>query len=112
RLSVLQMLYCPLLSTLPTSSPLPYTTLFRSRFILRPLIGESPLSVIMVTIGLSQFLRAIVEMFYGTSVREMPAILPTGSVNFLRSEEHTSGLQSRFDIVCLLLLDKKYYIVI
>jgi len=53
------------------------------RFILRPLIGESPLSVIMVTIGLSQFLRAIVEMFYGTSVREMPAILPTGSVNFL-----------------------------
>src|SRR5699024_12612781 len=29
---------------------------------------------------------------------------------FLRSEEHTSELQSRFDLVCRLLLDKKIYI--
>src|SRR5699024_12378808 len=28
-------------------------------------------------------------------------------VNFLRSEEHTSELQSRFDLVCRLLLEKK-----
>src|SRR5699024_11654208 len=29
------------------------------------------------------------------------------SISFLRSEEHTSELQSRFDLVCRLLLEKK-----
>ncbi|MDQ3156361.1 MAG: branched-chain amino acid ABC transporter permease [Actinomycetota bacterium] len=53
------------------------------RFVLRPLIGENPISVIMVTIGLSLFLKAVVQMFFGTSVREMPAILPTRSISFL-----------------------------
>lgn len=53
------------------------------RFVLRPLIGENPISVIMVTIGLSLFLKAIVQMFFGTSVREMPSILPTRSISFL-----------------------------
>ena len=53
------------------------------RFVLRPLIGESPISVIMVTIGLSLFLKAVVQMFFGTAVREMPNILPTHSVNVL-----------------------------
>lgn len=53
------------------------------RLILRPMIGESPISIIMVTIGLSSLLRALVQMFYGTSVKPMPKILPTGSVNLL-----------------------------
>lgn len=53
------------------------------RFVLRPLIGESPISVIMVTIGLAAVLRAIVQMFFGTSVREQPAIMPTDSVQIL-----------------------------
>src|SRR5699024_12692790 len=30
-----------------------------------------------------------------------------GSVGLMRSEEHTSELQSRFDLVCRLLLEKK-----
>src|SRR6266704_3076518 len=30
----------------------------------------------------------------------------------LRSEEHTSELQSRFDVVCRLLLEKKNYVVV
>jgi branched-chain amino acid transport system permease protein len=50
------------------------------RFILRPLIGEHAISVIMVTIGLSSVLKALVQIFYGTSVREQPPILPTGSI--------------------------------
>lgn len=50
------------------------------RFVLRPLVGENPISIIMVTIGLSLFLKAIVQMFFGTSVREMPSILPTNSI--------------------------------
>lgn len=53
------------------------------RFVLRPLIGENPISVIMVTIGLSLFLKAVVQMFFGTAVREMPNILPNRSVDFL-----------------------------
>ena len=53
------------------------------RLILRPMIGESPISIIMVTIGLSSLLRAVVQMFYGTSPKSMPKILPTGSVNLL-----------------------------
>ncbi|MBC7631315.1 branched-chain amino acid ABC transporter permease [Aeromicrobium sp.] len=53
------------------------------RFVLRPLIGENPISVIMVTIGLSLFLKATVQMFFGTSVRQMPSILPTNSINVL-----------------------------
>jgi branched-chain amino acid transport system permease protein len=53
------------------------------RFVLRPLIGENPISVIMVTIGLSLFLKAMVQMFFGTSVRAMPSILPDRSVALL-----------------------------
>ncbi|MFB9733375.1 branched-chain amino acid ABC transporter permease [Ornithinimicrobium kibberense] len=53
------------------------------RFILRPMIGEDPISIIMVTIGLSMLLNALVQMFYGTSVKSQPAILPRGSVDFL-----------------------------
>ena len=50
------------------------------RFVLRPMIGETAISVIMVTIGLSSVLKALVQMFYGTAVREQPKILPQGSV--------------------------------
>ncbi|MDC5699272.1 branched-chain amino acid ABC transporter permease [Intrasporangium calvum] len=50
------------------------------RFVLRPLIGEHAISVIMVTIGLSAVLKALVQIFYGTAVREQPPILPTGTI--------------------------------
>jgi branched-chain amino acid transport system permease protein len=51
------------------------------RVALRPLIGEDPIAVIMVTIGLAAILKAGVQMFYGTTPREMPKVLPTGSVD-------------------------------
>jgi branched-chain amino acid transport system permease protein len=53
------------------------------RLILRPMIGEEPISIIMVTIGLSALLKAIVQMFYGTAPKSQPNILPSGSVSFL-----------------------------
>ena len=53
------------------------------RFILRPMVGEDPISIIMVTIGLSMLLQALVQMFYGTSAKSQPAILPRTSVEFL-----------------------------
>src|SRR5437868_13218858 len=66
----------------PRSTLFPYTTLFRSR--VRPLTG---LFGPKFQAGSSGPFRAFV----------------TGK----RSEEHTSELQSRFDLVCRLLLEKK-----
>src|SRR5437868_13307098 len=40
-------------------------------------------------------------------VRGLPATGPRGCRQTHRSEEHTSELQSRFDLVCRLLLEKK-----
>src|SRR5690606_40029235 len=37
------------------------------------------------------------------------SLLPRGQVECLRSEEHTSELQSRENLVCRLLLEKKNY---
>jgi branched-chain amino acid transport system permease protein len=46
------------------------------RLILRPLIGEPIISVIMVTVGLSSVLKALVQLFWGTQIRVYPPILP------------------------------------
>src|SRR5207249_6154611 len=44
----------------------------------------------------------------GTLMPVTPVPLPfTGTFRLPRSEEHTSELQSRFDLVCRLLLEKK-----
>lgn len=50
------------------------------RLVLRPLVGEDAIAVIMVTIGLAAALRAGVTMVYGTTPREMPKILPAGTI--------------------------------
>src|SRR5437868_11406092 len=61
----------------PRSTLFPYTTLFRSDLVERLRGSEAPLPDL-----------------HGDQVAE-------------RSEEHTSELQSRFDLVCRLLLEKK-----
>ncbi|MGH3786518.1 MAG: branched-chain amino acid ABC transporter permease [Pseudonocardiaceae bacterium] len=53
------------------------------RLVLRPLIGEEPIAVIMVTIGLAAILKAVVQMFFGTTPREMPGVLPTATADIL-----------------------------
>jgi branched-chain amino acid transport system permease protein len=50
------------------------------RFILRPLIGEPVISVIMVTIGLAQVLRSLVQIIWGTRPRPFPRFIPASSV--------------------------------
>jgi len=50
------------------------------RFVLRPMIGESVIAVIMVTIGLSAVIRSILQMLFGTSPRRLPPVLPGGTV--------------------------------
>ncbi len=42
--------------------------------ILKPLIGEPIISIVMITIGLSIVLKAVVEMIWGTETRVYPAI--------------------------------------
>src|SRR5690349_23097329 len=71
----------------PRSTLFPYTTLFRSL-----LVG----SAIVVASGVYILWRETVH-------RRRPAV-PARS---RRSEEHTSELQSRRDLVCRLLLEKK-----
>ncbi len=46
------------------------------RLVLRPLIGEPVISVIMVTVGLSSVLKALVQLLWGTQLRAYPQVLP------------------------------------
>ncbi len=48
--------------------------------VLRPLIGEPVISMIMVTIGLSSVLRAIVNAIWGPRPQSFPAFIPTQDV--------------------------------
>ncbi len=50
------------------------------RLVLRPLIGEPIISVIMVTIGLSSLLRAIINSIWGTYGRAFPPFIPSANV--------------------------------
>src|SRR5437868_13285865 len=68
----------------PRSTLFPYTTLFRSS-------ADS---------GARSASRSIVA-------RASAAAARASSMRSARSEEHTSELQSRFDLVCRLLLEKK-----
>src|SRR2546422_6057228 len=73
----------------PRSTLFPYTTLFRSRNgSLRPVIHQ--------------------ELPLGQAPRAHEAVMENGHHGkIVRSEEHTSELQSRLHLVCRLLLEKK-----
>src|SRR5438067_9829579 len=78
----------------PRSTLFPYTTLFRSgknagRF---PKKGVLPMSTVTVEEAQAHLPQLLRQLQPGEE---------------LRSEEHTSELQSRFDLVCRLLLEKK-----
>jgi branched-chain amino acid transport system permease protein len=51
------------------------------RVVLRPMIGEPVISVIMVTLGLSYVLRAIVQGIWGTDTRPFPQVFPTAPIH-------------------------------
>jgi branched-chain amino acid transport system permease protein len=50
------------------------------RLILRPMIGEPVISLIMVTLGLSSLLKAIIQGVWGTELRPFPDIFPAEPV--------------------------------
>src|SRR5690349_23996431 len=71
----------------PRSTLFPYTTLFRSQ------LGEAGIPAL-----------AILANSFGVTTDQMREMVSEGTI---RSEEHTSELQSRRDLVCRLLLEKK-----
>src|SRR2546421_8128254 len=83
----------------PRSTLFPYTTLFRSRFVtvLEP-VGDAPKVQTVRVQG------SVIEIQTAQSVDRHTA---TVAGPRSRSEEHTSELQSRSDLVCRLLLEKK-----
>src|SRR2546422_2883838 len=84
----------------PRSTLFPYTTLFRSGH--KPGLIFSDCLCVSAGLGvkLAQLeVRVAVERIDGDGARKVPF--------GLRSEEHTSELQSRLHLVCRLLLEKK-----
>src|SRR5437868_7799668 len=73
----------------PSSTLFPYTTLFRSLYLIDIATGT-----IKNQITKGQFVVRAIDRIDEQNRQ-------------IRSEEHTSELQSRFDLVCRLLLEKK-----
>src|SRR5437868_11028458 len=92
----------------PRPSLFPYTTLFRSQPLVEPPLDLRPLRGVRVVRhhhdGLAE---GGVER--GEEAEDVLRALAIEVSRRLvgRSEEHTSELQSRFELVCRLLLDKK-----
>jgi len=71
------------------------------RLVLRPMIGEPIISVIMVTIGLSSLLRALVNTVWGTVPRAFPPFIPSKPVQILGA---TIGADRLWAIVIAIVL--------
>src|SRR5437868_8104967 len=80
----------------PRSTLFPYTTLFRSH---RGCPTSNPLQAVWLVRDSVPAVRREREEASKAKFR--------GLLESARSEEHTSELQSRFDLVCRLLLEKK-----
>jgi branched-chain amino acid transport system permease protein len=55
--------------------------LLLERVALRPMIGEPVISVIMLTLGLSAILKAVVQGIWGTDTRPFPQVFPSEPVH-------------------------------
>src|SRR5690349_22939440 len=88
----------------PRSTLFPYTTLFRSMIVLNMMLvvgyGGLLLHGASQAVTRSAFAVLVVSILIETALR-------LRQFRRLRSEEHTSELQSRRDLVCRLLLEKK-----
>src|SRR5437868_9875667 len=94
----------------PRPTLFPYTTLFRSKTRPGVIIVNTARAGVVDEPALLEMLRSGQVGHYATDVfgKEPPAAdEPLLKLDNVRSEEHTSELQSRFDLVCRLLLEKK-----
>jgi len=74
------------------------------RLILRPMIGEPVISLIMVTLGLSALLKAIVQAVWGTDLRPFPNIFPATPVQLGPLPVSQGYLYSTASVAVLLLI--------
>src|SRR3712207_8466925 len=89
----------------PRSTLFPYTTLFRS----------TSLYIMQNRSSKNKIVKSAIDLVTGNPINEdispiakkNPAAVSLGRLGGLRSEEHTSELQSRQYLVCRLLLEKK-----
>src|SRR5690349_23976065 len=84
----------------PRSTLFPYTTLFRSVWTVIDELPQFEGRPILV-------MKSTVPVGTGEKVRAGLDQRGLDHVGYARSEEHTSELQSRRDLVCRLLLEKK-----
>src|SRR5258707_7989711 len=85
----------------PRSTLFPYTTLFRSQLTSGPALSKPA--------DLLPFLTNVEEgsVLFIDEIHRMPRVVEEFIYPAMRSEEHTSELQSRQYLVCRLLLEKK-----
>src|SRR5438093_8092707 len=84
----------------PRPTLFPYTTLFRSQ-------AAKDLCVVAQEVVPIQTSPADGRSVIETSMRPVPVVLVQPGGKLVRSEEHTSELQSLTNLVCRLLLEKK-----
>src|SRR2546425_3165571 len=91
----------------PRSTLFPYTTLFRSRIEQAPVLAQLiGICEAIAHLGVELSLRERVEQ-RGVSINDDGEFHVGSSAAGVRSEEHTSELQSLAYLVCRLLLEKK-----
>src|SRR5438034_8017014 len=96
----------------PTRSPFfPYPTLFRSERALKAVQALDPPGVgardLREALSIQLEYRGLRDTLAWKIVQEHLPLLETHKFKAIRSEEHTSELQSHSDLVCRLLLEKK-----
>src|SRR5699024_12399873 len=94
-------------SRIPLSTLFPYTTLFRSGYsaLVSKAMTKSDENLIR---SIPQALSVTERICSSVNVGSTKTGINMDAVR-LRSEEHTSELQSRFDLVCRLLLEKQKF---
>src|SRR5437867_10451662 len=91
----------------PRSTLFPYTTLFRSLAELRHLLDQSDSHVVGYPFSQEIWQACRTPLSHGMQPLTWATDCFSVTVNEGRSEEHTSELQSPYDLVCRLLLEKK-----
>src|SRR2546430_13104729 len=87
----------------PRSTLFPYTTLFRSYILASHVVTYAPSASVLQLLRTSQSREQARMSFLGVG----DVIYSGPAIDNIRSEEHTSELQSQSNLVCRLLLEKK-----
>src|SRR5206468_10801169 len=107
------VLFCMILRRTPTSTLFPYTTLFRSGLGLAEVVVLKIAVAILVQQPAPFGASGLGDEDAGEGksgrmvLHELHVLQRDAGAISQRSEEHTSELQSRSDLVCRLLLEKK-----